>query len=1485
MNDMVTFLAEAMGNNPGRPIHPVLSGVGTGTFGPAPQLNVEGILELLKHSRTKRSILDGIGPVGGRIGDLYGPVHDYTPEEKIQMGLDQGQDPKTLIPELSKLKPEVASTYARLLNSEQFGHTAKRSPGAFSRVIDVLSRPSYMGVNFLGELLDPKFSKASNPLSAAGKGLWGTEKASTSQILKQHNILQGNNFLSKWGKAGLSFAGDVLLDPTTYFFGAGAVKNIGTKAAIKGGEVAGLADRIAEGIKTYDTEANLGSRIYEQPSKRGLFTNRGGSVTGKTYTEVAQPILDKLRHPTNPNLTKKEVGQLQYLMENLGLSSGSHAMNLKSAELRRIYGDILDNGLRPKTMAQYDSFIDIIRQAGNDAGITGLLDRISRADKVVGNRFQKKLAAAHSLGKASLGTPEDLQKFLELKLGRDVGDAEANKLYKLIQDQFDIIPGERSALPTFLGSIERTPALGNFDETINAVMHQMEPMGPGNKRPWVGKQQVDLDSVLEHFMDPQSTLGIKAPKAGLTGAANWQQFLKTIRSQQPEFWDEIISHGGTENLRQAVRTAKSDEVMATLNPLLDELKALPRMKQMELHAGIPFTKMRASIQPFAGKKLGTIPRFIPGATESLRKMKEQPFNDVMRYYADKGAPGPFSKAVVKGWQTWDKHFRTANMEDTSIGGVQKLYNSHAAHLKDSAANYVREIWDGISKKDREDLSHAWLTDKDKFDRLIENMTNKKGQSLKTEFHLHFEKLAENLKENAALLNRSKIHNMGEALSSNALTRYGIDPVFWEKYWQEIHPIKGWHDLKQLTGEHLQNYFREQDKFLAGRHSKLTRNNFMNKWDLAENMYFFGNGIDNWGNRRAMLEAVKEFGVNRNFKKFEPNRPKGITNYPEVQNPAGASIIESAAKQGRPMREINFEDFRAKQSRRYESQIKHAVENFKGTHFDEEMIPAIARMIEMSNPKTMSRNMELYMAILQKWKKFNTIYAIPRYHMRNNFSDVVMNHMNGLDPGPRSWTTGAYRKAIQALFPKATRDDLDVIDKLLNPFSNLAEPKAGRTGGGHQAIATQAPDPYELLQQNRTLIESSPEFSGAAFKPIIKLNKEQAAKYGKSHLDAADINALYDKYGLRSHFINEDIAKQRISGSRGPFKGKVDDKLVDWSGRRENFFRMGNFIHSIEDELKKGHGLDTAAEKAADRVNKFNFDYSDFTGFEKDWMINKIFPFYKWSRKAIPLLLTQMFQNPRIYALYNHFNNAIQTGLQQNDQNNLNGLPSWTDTVPSWLLEAGAYPFADERGDPMFTAGMPLPWTDTLSFLNKVGINEDGSAQGLGGIPGGLKDLVLGLGNPGLKALAGAMGYQNPAMPGGVSGLDNVSKELVPGEKGTDWLGQLLGVLGGPANAAAGIAKLGSYNQTQAQIGGYGSDYPLNAALINYLTGTPTYQNTQPRQLSAVQELNDFVTRLNKGDRYSQGIRDPYQFTRENQTWNDANNRTTWENIMALLGGK
>lgn len=155
------------------------------------------------------------------------------------------------------------------------------------------------------------------------------------------------------------------------------------------------------------------------------------------------------------------------------------------------------------------------------------------------------------------------------------------------------------------------------------------------------------------------------------------------------------------------------------------------------------------------------------------------------------------------------------------------------------------------------------------------------------------------------------------------------------------------------------------------------------------------------------------------------------------------------------------------------------------------------------------------------------------------------------------------------------------------------------------------------------------FAGKAPKATITV---KGVKY--THKQMRDI---MNRYGVISNtFFKEDIPtglrdSKKIDITKGKLPPKYNPSNPDSFFLYKYGTKVGSTIEGTQravlflDSLERGMGI----EEAVEHVNKFMFDYSDLTEFEKTTM-KRIIPFYTFMRKNIPLQLEQMLVNPNLY---------------------------------------------------------------------------------------------------------------------------------------------------------------------------------------------------------------------------------------------------------------
>jgi len=218
------------------------------------------------------------------------------------------------------------------------------------------------------------------------------------------------------------------------------------------------------------------------------------------------------------------------------------------------------------------------------------------------------------------------------------------------------------------------------------------------------------------------------------------------------------------------------------------------------------------------------------------------------------------------------------------------------------------------------------------------------------------------------------------------------------------------------------------------------------------------------------------------------------------------------------------------------------------------------------------------------------------------------------------------------------------------------------------------------------------------KPVKRPNGTKGAA-----ITDAEIYAGINKYGIRQNYALSEygtLSEQPIGvAATGR---QLRSKVVEASEVREDYFRVAHFIELVK-RNKKGFGtLDEVMADAAADIRKMHFDYTDFTKFEKQWMSN-LFPFYKWTRKALPLMMELMLTQPGKVIVPTKAQQALSTMMGQDPYGE--PLPNMQGLVPDWMIQAGYSPSAnlanalpwDTKDNPaMFQ--VPSPFGDIVNSV-------------------------------------------------------------------------------------------------------------------------------------------------------------------------------------------
>lgn len=310
---------------------------------------------------------------------------------------------------------------------------------------------------------------------------------------------------------------------------------------------------------------------------------------------------------------------------------------------------------------------------------------------------------------------------------------------------------------------------------------------------------------------------------------------------------------------------------------------------------------------------------------------------------------------------------------------------------------------------------------------------------------------------------------------------------------------------------------------------------------------------------------------------------------------------------------------------------------------------------------------------------------------------------------------------------------------------------------------------------------------------------------------------YEGQGLKSGFFHGE--EGLISSPGRKVVAQASSAIRSASEFREDLTRMAHFIDAFQKEganiVRSGKKLDVnlAAERAAARVRKYNFDYQDLTKMERT-VLKRAIPFYTYMRKNIPLQLESLFTRPGRVAVVPKGLNAMQKmiGAEQNED----PFPGIDEVLPDWMREMPGVRMATQTGTQSSVFLQPDLPINQLQDMFGGFVNDQGRLDPTGG------------GKRLIREIAGAASPLATMPVEFGTGRDIATGAPVRG----DLKEQLLSMI--PAVATGKTAFQGDFKQDQQQYGG------MSERLINYLTGAGIRVNTPQRQLGQLRKDEDII---------------------------------------------
>lgn len=323
---------------------------------------------------------------------------------------------------------------------------------------------------------------------------------------------------------------------------------------------------------------------------------------------------------------------------------------------------------------------------------------------------------------------------------------------------------------------------------------------------------------------------------------------------------------------------------------------------------------------------------------------------------------------------------------------------------------------------------------------------------------------------------------------------------------------------------------------------------------------------------------------------------------------------------------------------------------KGLYYPPELASQMNQVLknwdQIYDPK--SPLVKLFDQATSLWKTGMTIY-MPAHHIRNLIGDIYLGWMDGVN------STKGYRIAARTMSSQRGRyDGLENVENLVSS----------------KAITTALTRPGDKVLRTKSGLD-------------VTADQLYTAAFNKGLLQSAN--------------IVEDIIAEPIRKIK-PFKGKVGQGFRAFSEGRDHFAKLAHFADIISKSRNKD--LEQVFDEAAKRVRKWHPDGMDLTDFERKYL-RRVFPFYSWTRKSLPLIIEGAVLNPAKTMAYP----KIMYGLQQ-----MSGIESASigdpfpedQLFPDWIKEKGIGPIGAHG-----MSGIP----GVIAGLSRSRPGFDGSQEG------------------------------------------------------------------------------------------------------------------------------------------------------------------------------
>ena len=271
---------------------------------------------------------------------------------------------------------------------------------ALMTVLDLMQRPQYMVTNVLQDLTDDKKDSFADILKGSLEGVTGKRKSSVTDTFD--NLGWENDASKKWYQGGnlartvAGFAGDVLLDPTTYLSAGtlGLAKGVGAKSVKEGMEQTAL--KTLKGVgQAFETGTDAALKMSKSDVARGLIdilAKPGAGLSDELASRAAaQATIEKsiAKHGNQSDLVLRIAHTLGHVAQDTTPLIAERTLSLVD--------NVLDKGLGALNRDVVSKFSAPLRQELDNILRTALPDAQAQLSRSAGQIVNKKLGKEFSL--------------------------------------------------------------------------------------------------------------------------------------------------------------------------------------------------------------------------------------------------------------------------------------------------------------------------------------------------------------------------------------------------------------------------------------------------------------------------------------------------------------------------------------------------------------------------------------------------------------------------------------------------------------------------------------------------------------------------------------------------------------------------------------------------------------------------------------------------------------------------------------------------------------------------------------------------------------------------------------------------------------------------------------------------------------------------------------------------------------------------------